>query len=276
MAHIRKLTSFLPQSLRFGLRKLLFSGSAFTCVLCGNSVRFFNPHGGGAEVLDRLRVVGGMRREADACPICHASDRTRMMMLYLSEFCGLGAEPKRILHVAPDLGLYLWLNRQPGVSYFGCDIDKARYRHIKNMYTADLTVAPFDTDSFDIVICSHVLEHIPDDAKAMREILRILRPGGAALLLTPLATDGGGTEEDPDINDPGEQHRRFGQWDHVRIYGRDDFLARMAAAGFETTVFRPFDSHTEQAETLRLNPLEVLPVGKKTAASEINGIGCNP
>jgi SAM-dependent methyltransferase len=263
MAHFRKLTNLLPQPARVGLRKLLFSGSTITCVLCGNSVRFFNPHGGGAEVLDRRRVVGGMRREADACPICHGCDRTRMMMLYLSELGGVGREPRHILHVAPDFGLYLWLNSQPGVSYVGSDIDKARYRHIKNMYTADLTAAPFGTDAFDIVICSHVLEHIPDDAMAMREILRILKPGGEALLLTPLAMDGRGTEEDPSIDDPGERHRRFGQWDHVRIYGRDDFLARMAAAGFETTVFRPFESHPEQAETLRLNPLEVLPIGRK-------------
>jgi SAM-dependent methyltransferase len=263
MPHLRKFTNLLPQPVRFGLRKLLFSGSALSCVLCGNSVRFFNPHGGGAEVLERRQVVGGMRREADACPICHGCDRTRMMMLYLSELGGIGREPRHILHIAPDLGLYLWLKRQPDVSYVGSDIDKARYRHIQNIHTADLTAAPFGTDTFDIVICSHVLEHIPDDAKAMREMLRILRAGGVALLLVPLATDGQGTDEDPSVTSPSERHRRFGQWDHVRLYDRDDFLARVAAAGFETSVFYPFESYPEEAEALRLNPLEILVIGRK-------------
>ena len=135
------------------------------------------------------------------------------------------------------------------------------------MRSADLTATPFADDEFDIVICSHVLEHVPDDAKAMREIRRILKPGGHALLLTPLATDGLGTEEDPSIHDPEEQDRRFGQWDHVRIYDRDDFLARMRAAGLETTAFAPFEAFPEAAAELGLNPLEILPVGTKPADS---------
>jgi SAM-dependent methyltransferase len=186
-----------------------------------------------------------------------------MMMLYLEREGRIGRGPCSVLHVAPDYGLYLWLSRQPGVAYTGTDLDASRYRHIGNMRSADLTAAPFPDDSFDIVICSHVLEHVPDDAKAMRELLRILRPGGRALLLTPLATDGGGTDEDPSIADPAEKDRRFGQWDHVRIYDRDDFLARMRTAGFEVEAFSPFEVCPEEAERLHLNPLEILPVGTK-------------
>jgi len=265
--HIRSYTNLLPQPVRFGLRKAIFHGSAITCPLCGNAVRGFKPSPGSeAEVLYRRQVVGGVRRDDDRCPVCHGCDRTRMMMLYLDRECGVGHRPVRLLHVAPEIGLYHWIERQQQVDYVASDLDAHRYRHIRNMRQADLTAAPFPDDSFDLVICSHVLEHVPDDAAALREMRRILRPGGRALLLTPLAIDGQGTDEDPSIADPVERERRFGQWDHVRIYGRADFIDRIGAAGFETSTFQPFETYPVEAEALHLNPLEVLPIGTKPAA----------
>lgn len=263
MGHIRSFTNIVPQPVRFGLRRIVFQGSGEVCPLCRNTLRGFAPHGGGAEVLDRRQVVGGMRRENDRCPVCHGADRTRMMMLYLETRTPIGRKPLRVLHVAPDFGLYLWLGRQPMVDYTGSDLDAGRYRHIRNMRSADLTALPFESDSFDIILCSHVLEHVPDDRAAMSELLRVLRPEGHALLLTPLALDGAGTDEDPSVADPEERNRRFGQWDHVRIYDRDDFLGRMRAAGFTTSLFRPFEEEPDRAESLRLNPIETLPIGRK-------------
>ncbi len=267
MFNVRQFTNLLPQPVRFELRRRLFSGSARECPLCGNSVKAFHGHGGGAAVLDDRKVVGGMRREDDRCPVCHACDRTRMMMLFLESETEVGRRPVRILHVAPDFGLYLWLKRQPAVDYICSDIDAKRYRHIEALQIADLTKLHFDSDSFDIVICSHVLEHVPDDAAAFAEIRRVLKPGGKALLLTPYAMDGQPTDEDPSIHDPVEQDRRFGQWDHVRIYNRDDFLARMEAAGLQTRLFEPFREMPERAKELRLNPLEALPIGISPAQS---------
>lgn len=266
MAHIRKLTNLLPQPARYGLRKAVFYGGAHRCVLCESPIRGYRSHGGGAAVLDERRVVGGMRRDDDRCPVCHGADRTRMMMLYLETQAAVGQRPLRVLHVAPDFGLYLWLKRQPGVDYVATDIDAARYRHIAGIRSADLTAAPFSEASFDVIICSHVLEHIPDDRAAFSELFRILRPGGVALLLTPYALDGRGTDEDVGLNDPAEQDRRFGQWDHVRIYDRDDFLARMGRAGFEATLYEPFAADPARAAALHLNPLEALPIGRRPAA----------
>lgn len=266
MAHLRDFTTLIPQPIRFGLRRAFYRGQGTTCVLCGTEVRGLKSHGGSAEVLTTRQVAGGMRREDDRCPVCHGCDRTRMIMLWLKEEGGVGGKPLRILHVAPDFGLYLWLKRQPGIDYTGSDIDAGRYRHIENIQTADLTKTPFQSGAFDIVICSHVLEHIPDDLAAMREIRRILVPQGRALLLVPFALDGAGTDEDPGIADPAERNRRFGQWDHVRLYDRNDFLRRMREAGFETTLFEPFARHPEAAGRLHLNPLEALPVGTKPEA----------
>lgn len=264
MVHLRTYTNKLPQPVRFGLRRIAFRGNQIVCPLCENRLRGYAAHAGGAPVLDRRKVVGGMRREDDRCPVCHGCDRTRMMMMYLSREAGLGSVSRSVLHVAPDYGLYLWLMRQPNLEYTASDLDASRYRHISNMRTADLTNTPFESNSFDIVICSHVLEHVPDDLKAMGEIRRILKPGGRALLLVPLATDGAGTDEDPSITDPKVREDRFGQWDHVRIYGREDFLDRMKEAGFDTIVYDPSQSAPAEAERMHLNPLEVLPVGFKS------------
>ena len=81
MLHLRDITTLIPQPIRFEVRRAVHRGSGTACVLCGTEVRGFKAHGGGAEVLDRRRVVGGMRREADRCPVCHGRDRTRMIML---------------------------------------------------------------------------------------------------------------------------------------------------------------------------------------------------
>jgi len=266
MAHIRQLTNLLPQPVRFGLRKALFYGGGHRCVLCLSDVREFRAHGGGAKVLDSRQVVGGMRREGDRCPVCHGVDRTRLIMFYLSTQTDLGNSSLRVLHVAPEFGLYLWLKRQPKVEYFATDFDAARYRHIEGIRSADLTAAPFPDDKFDVIICSHVLEHIPDDRKALAELFRMLRPGGRALLLTPFALDEKGTEEDPALNDPIEQDRRFGQWDHVRLYDREDFLSRMRAVGFDAVLFDAYRTDSARAAALHLNPLEKLPIGSKPSA----------
>ncbi|MEL6736348.1 MAG: class I SAM-dependent methyltransferase [Pseudomonadota bacterium] len=263
MAHIRQLTGLLPQPVRFGLRRMVFMGSAENCILCGNSISGYKGHGGGAAVLETRNVVGGKRREDNRCPVCHGADRTRLMMTYLDAETDLGTRPMRLLHVAPDFGLYLWLKRQDQLTYTGTDLDASRYRHIDGMQSTDLTATPFDENTFDLIVCSHVLEHIPNDAAAFDELFRILTPGGHALLLTPYALDGKGTDEDPTISDPAEQDRRFGQWDHVRIYDRENFLTRMRKAGFDASLYDAFEAENVDAEKLRLNPDELLPIGRK-------------
>lgn len=267
MSHVRRITNLLPQPVRYGLRRVLFYGRKQRCLLCNNRIRGFRDHGSKLPVLVKRHVAGGLRREQDRCPVCHACDRTRLLKLFLETRTNIGKEPTRLLHVAPDFGLYLWLRTQPNVDYFATDLDGSRFRHIEGMISADLTDLPFDSDGFDIIICSHVLEHVPDDATAFQEIFRVLKPGGVAALLTPFALDGAGTDEEPTINDPVEQERRFGQWDHVRIYDRDDFLQRMTASGFETILYDPFQEHPENAQSLHLNPDEKLPLGFKPAAS---------
>jgi SAM-dependent methyltransferase len=263
ISHVRQLTGLLPQPVRFALRRALYAGDAARCPICGYGVRKWNDHGGGAAVLERRRVVGGARRIADSCPICHGKDRSRLIQLFLQREAGVGARELRILDFAPDYGLHRWIVAQPKVDYVAADIDAARYRHIRNFVETDIAAMSFPDDSFDIVICSHVLEHVPDDAAAMRELRRVLRPGGAALLLVPEATDGGPTDEDPEVVDPAARNERFGQWDHVRLYARGDFPARLAAQGFAVEAWNPGSTDPALAAERRLNPEEFLRVARK-------------
>jgi SAM-dependent methyltransferase len=120
--------------------------------------------------------------------------------------------------------------RDTAANYTSADIEPGHA-----MVEADLTALPFPDESFDLVVCSHVLEHVPDDRTAMRELFRVLRPGAVALIQTPVNYDQAETYEDPAATDAAERLRRFSQADHVRVYGPDLF-DRLVAARFEVNV----------------------------------------
>ena len=103
---------------------------------------------------------------------------------------------------------------------------------------ADITQLPFADEEFDVVLINHVLEHVPDDRQALREIYRVLRPGGRALMQHPMPEGLTGTVEDPSVTDPADRLEAFGQADHVRMYEESDFRARIREAGFDSAVIR--------------------------------------
>jgi len=111
--------------------------------------------------------------------------------------------------------------------YLSVDMDASRA-----MRAANLTRLPFPDEQYDAIVCNHVLEHVPDDRRAMAELYRVLKPGGWAALLVPMTETL--TDEDPAAS-PEERKKRFGQEDHVRLYGRD-YLDRLREAGFRVSV----------------------------------------
>jgi SAM-dependent methyltransferase len=134
-----------------------------------------------------------------------------------------------MLHVAPDLCLAQRIRTLPNVKYLSADLDPT-----KAMVGLDLTSSTLPDGSFDVIHVSHVLEHIPDDGAAMRELHRMLAPGGLAVLAVPVWGDT--TREDLTVTDPDERARLYGQPDHVRMYGRDGVFAdRLQTAGFRVT-----------------------------------------
>lgn len=140
------------------------------------------------------------------------------------------AGPKRLLQFAPEPCLLDRLKQVPGLDLTTGDI-ASELADVK----LDIQALPFEDSSFDCILCSHVLEHIPDDRLAMRELRRVLRPGGWALVNVPVK--GEVTFEDPDIVSPEDRTRHFGQWDHLRFYGRD-IEGRLKEAGFEVRAER--------------------------------------
>jgi SAM-dependent methyltransferase len=178
----------------------------------------------------RFRDQHGRRDALCPNPACMTVERHRLLWLLLTGELGLGRRPARVLHVAPEPGLIRRLRPLPGVDYTGVDMESP-FADIH----ADLCELPFSDDSYDLVICSHVLEHVPRDGAALAEIRRVLAPEGTAILMYPIDHRRQTTDEDPTVTDPVERKRRFGQFDHVRMYGRDH-LARLTSAGFDVSV----------------------------------------
>jgi SAM-dependent methyltransferase len=145
--------------------------------------------------------------------------------------------------VAPERALGRILSRLAGVRYVSADREPGEVSVV-----TDLTELAFADGAFDLVMCSHVLEHIADDRRAMREIRRVLKPGGRAILQVPMQFELAATLEDLSITDPATRERLYGQPDHVRLYGRD-YLDRLAGAGFVVHVDRLLQELGDEART---------------------------
>jgi SAM-dependent methyltransferase len=193
---------------------LVLRGDRVQCPCCGGRFRRFLP--GGHE-----------RRPNARCPGCGSLERHRMVWLWLRCSTDLLRAPHRVLVVAPEPFLQDALRARPNLEYLSVDLDSPLA-----MRRMDVTRLDLPDASFDVVFCSHVLEHVPDDRAAMRELRRVLRPGGWAVLQTPVDTARALTEEDAAVTGAAERLRRFGQADHARIYGRD-FFERLRASGWE-------------------------------------------
>ena len=174
-------------------------------------------------------VPGGAAttRPRALCPHCGSLERHRVLALVLEGLVPMMAAARVVLDIAPTPALTPILSRDTGGLYLPCDIDPSADKR-RVVLQADLTRLPLPDDSVDVIMCTQVLEHVPDDLAAMREIKRVLSPTGIAFVNIPYRP-GTTTDEDPSAP-PEERIRRFGQIDHVRFYG-DDFDDRLRAAG---------------------------------------------
>ncbi len=197
-------------------RRARYAGTRYHCPCCDGRFSEFLPFG-----------VARATRQGAMCPACGSLERHRMLTLYLRRRTKLLEVPTSLLHFAPERRIANWLKGHSNINYVSTDLfsPEAAVR-------SDITDLLFRDATFDAVICFHVLEHIPDDHKAMTELLRVLRPGGEALIQVPLYPDQEETFEDPTVTDPRERERIFDQSDHVRRYGRD-FPRKLERAGFE-------------------------------------------
>ncbi len=194
------------------MRRLRHRGNAVQCPCCGREWGSFAP---------------AWNRPGAICPACGSHERHRALWLYLQERTPLGDEAMSLLHFAPEYALRGRIGSVPGLRYVTADLDPEGVD-----VQLDITAMPFDDGAFDAILCSHVLEHVPDDRTAMAELHRVLKPGGWAIVLVPLDPARESTYEDFGVTAPEDRQREFGQHDHVRMYAAD-IAGRLEEAGFE-------------------------------------------
>lgn len=196
---------------------IAYRGNGRYCPVCGKRSRKFLPYG-----------YGPMREDA-LCPQCLSLERHRELWLYLTSEKHILDYRPRILHIAPEeclMGKFRHHYRENKDLYVTADLESP----LAQMHF-DVQQIPLEDGSFDIVICNHILEHVANDRKAMREICRVLRSGGYAVILSPVDRTRECTFEDPSITTPEGRAQAFGQYDHLRIYGRD-YPKRLEEEGF--------------------------------------------
>jgi SAM-dependent methyltransferase len=199
------------------LIKFYFKGNKFTDPIDGSSYRKFLPYG-----------YQNLRQNA-LCPGTLSLERHRLLWLYLVRETEFLDRPLTVLHVAPEQAFYKKFKSFKNWNYTTTDLHSP-LADVK----ADICHLPFKDHTYDLVLCNHVLEHIPNDRKAMKELYRVLKKGGTLIAQVPLEETRANTFEDDSIVDYKERTKIFGQYDHVRVYGRD-YYDRLNQVGFRVT-----------------------------------------
>ncbi|THD31700.1 class I SAM-dependent methyltransferase [uncultured Flavobacterium sp.] len=218
-------------------------GKKYTDPIDGKSFRKFLPYGYGTQ---RNNVLS---------PSTLSLERHRLLWLYLKNETDFFTAPKKVLHFAPEQAFYKIFRNQKNLDYTTTDL-LSPLADVK----ADICNLPFEDNSYDVIFCNHVLEHIPDDTKAMQELFRVLKPGGMGIFQIPQDLKRATTFEDDSITDQKERARIFGQYDHVRVYGRD-YFDKLRSIGF-TVNEEDYTKKTgpELVEKYCLAPGEIIPV----------------
>ena len=225
---------------------LFFKGSKFSDPIDGKSYRKFLPYGYGKQ------------RENALSPGTLSLERHRQMWLYLQNETDFFTKNYKVLHIAPEQEFLRRFKKMKNLDYTSADL----YSPIVDV-KADILDLPFENESFDIIFCNHVLEHIEDDQKAMSELYRVMRKDGWGIFQVPMKNSLETTYEDFSIKDPKERQKHFGQYDHVRWYGMD-YFDRLKKAGFEVDInFYSKKFSKEEITHFGLMENEILPVVSK-------------
>jgi SAM-dependent methyltransferase len=248
LAARRLLHGLFPHDRKAHLRRLynlatwwIYSGRGVSCNCCGGQFRRFRAW------------TGPDGHRALMCPRCGSLGRLRVDWLYLTEHTDLLERRQRLLHIAPEVALQIPLRRVPGLQYLSADYDSKLA-----MEQMDVTDISYPDESFDAIICNHVLQHVDDDEKAIGELFRVLTPGGWALMQSDVNPSLAQTLETADRSGDGNPMLARSDDVHLRYYGRD-YVARLERAGFRVTVSdfartRPL----EEQRQLGLEPEETI------------------
>lgn len=233
-----RLSYLIRPILAFFLR-----GNNYTDPIDGKTFKQFLPYGYGKQ---RNNVLS---------PSTLSLERHRLLWLYLREETNFFTEYHKVLHFAPEQAFYKRFKKMKNLDYTTTDLNSP-LADVK----ADICNLPFKDDSFDVVLCNHVLEHIPNDTKAMEELYRVMKTGGMGIFQIPQDLSRETTFEDNSITDKKERAKIFGQYDHVRVYGRD-YFDKLRSIGFRVEeVDYTSQLSEEEIKKYRLAKGEIIPV----------------
>jgi SAM-dependent methyltransferase len=223
-----------------------FKGQNFTDPIDGKSYRKFLPYGYEKQ------------RENVLSPGTLSLERHRLMWLYLQNETDFFTSNLKVLHMAPEQSFYKRFRNLKNLDYVTCDLDSP-IADVK----ADIQDLPFENEEFDVIFCNHVLEHVDDDKKALSELFRVMKPGGWGIFQVPVRYQLSKTFEDAAITDRKERIEKFGQYDHVRVYGID-YYETLKNAGFEVEKVNLSEKLSdEEIRKFALERNEILPVVRK-------------
>jgi len=232
------------------------------CPVCGSSDAVFNPlpdfYRQNAQQYRYVHFGQGEMTALDtySCANCGASDRERLYAYWLQKEIEAGklSAATKVIHFAPEQALSSFIRRSSAFD----DYQTADLMMEKVDHKVDLMDLPFANNSFDFFICSHVLEHVPDDIKAIRALHRITRPGGRGILMAPVVVGLSDTVEDPAATSEADRWRLFGQGDHVRLYAHDDYVSRIQGGGFVVQQLGQKEFGADTFARLGLKPSSIL------------------
>lgn len=237
------------------------SDNNFCCPICGNTAYPLKSIGSPFPILSELQVIGaGLRLQK--CHGCNSSDRDRLVFLYLRDIEMIFTEnhaPINVLHVAPENCIAEKLMENYKIRYIAIDSFEHGYDYPKYIEQMDLLDLKFENQSFDIILCNHVLQDISDDISALKEIYRVLVPGGKAILQVPISPILNSIKEHTGYLSEEECVNRYGQRFHKRIYNIEGYMNRLKSVGFRVDKV----NITKQYHTECVNTNEILFIAKK-------------
>lgn len=250
---IRLILNYIPRTILTRIStfvkpiiRLYLKGDKYTDPIDGKSFREFIPYG-----------YNNVRKNA-LSPSTYSLERHRMLWLYLKNETKIFSNKVKLLHFAPEPAFYEIFKKSNNILYDTIDLNSP-LADIK----ADICNLPLKDDTYDFILCNHVLEHIEDDLKAMSELYRVLKKGGIGIFQIPIDSKRENTYEDRSIKSPKERNRMFGQYDHVRIYGMD-YFERLKSVGFSVKKVKYANKLSDKEITKYcLSPTEIIPVCKK-------------
>ena len=229
--NITYLSPLFPKKLRKYIKERMrqkeikaYAGDEVTCPICESQFRVFATY-------------GVEQRKNARCLNCNSLERHRLLWKFLNEKTNLFKDGKlKMLHFAPQRKFLSLLSGSQSIKYTAADLNPETYEYydIAKIVKANVMDIPFEDNAFDVVMCNHVLEHVEDDIKAMSELYRVMKIGGWGIFQIPQDYSLETTFEDKSITDPKEREKVFGQWDHVRLFGKD-YKDRLASVGFKVT-----------------------------------------